>query len=244
MQFQQFVGVVGIAGLELRITLQQLERQHILLEGDSAEAVTRASVVMQPDRGLMSLQIDLNGVFNQPGFEIAALGRQRFQILLELLVVGLIENLPVDQRYFSQQFLKDRVILAFAKNFHVHRINRERWAGFDVIPRLPTVRRALQRRLDHRLVIAEGLQRLADLAGGVIVQPAQSAFFRGGFPGKTVEFQCSQHVVAQWPVQSLDLHRQRPVVGGFHRSQQRRIRLHRARSSNQNQAAEQQPGGE
>ncbi len=88
LQFQQIVGVVGIAGLEAGIAVQQLGRQDVLLEGDVAETVALAGIVVQFDGGFVGLQVDLDGVLGETGVEITAFGGQRFQVRLSCSYLG------------------------------------------------------------------------------------------------------------------------------------------------------------
>ena len=70
--------------------------------------------------------------------------------------------------------------------------------------RFPAAGSLGQRRFDMRFVVAERLQRFANLPFGVAMQPAQPGFFRGGLIGEAVELQISQHIVADRSVHAFD----------------------------------------
>ncbi len=108
-----------------------------------------------------------------------------------------------------QQFLKSRILLAFAEHLDIDRSDAHRAAGLDAIARFPAGGDAVQGALDGGFVVAERLQRVPDVAFGVAVQPAQLGFLRRGFAGEAVDVQKRQDVIAQRLIQSLDQHGQR-----------------------------------
>jgi hypothetical protein len=142
------------------------------------------------------------------------LGRQQLHRGLDLFVFGLVQGLTLGQRQVIQQFLEGGVLRALAQHLDVEFGDAQRPAGLDPVARHPAFRRAGQGRLNGGLEIAERLQRLADFALGVVVQPVQADFVRRGFAGETVEFQKSQYVVAQRAVHAFDGQGQGRVGGG------------------------------
>ena len=123
--------------------------------------------------------------------------------------------MALDERSVGQRLLEDRILLAFAEDLQIQRGDAQWPAWLNAIARFPAAGDAIQRGFNGGFVIAERLQRRANFAFGVAVQPAQPGFLRRGLAREAVEFQQGQHIGAQRFIHALDRYGEYAVFTGF-----------------------------
>ena len=124
---------------------------------------------MQQHVSAVGFQVDANLALCKPGIEIAALGGQRDQALLDLFVALVIEGLVGGDGLLGQQFLKRRVVGAGAAHPDVDLAQRHRLARADLITGQPVARR---RRAATRRATQPDSNRTAPAPGGCLPRPA------------------------------------------------------------------------
>ncbi len=144
------------------------------MEEHRAEQVARAGAVVEDDVGLVALEIDADLVLLEGGVEVARLGREIGQQLLAPLVLRMVQDLPLLDGEVALDLAEAGIGGAGAGDPQVDAGDLDRRAGVDVVVGDPGRSLLAQLRAHLRLVVAIGLERLADLVGSLGVEAADA----------------------------------------------------------------------
>ena len=133
---------------------------------------------MQVHVGRVLVRVDVDAGRLDLGRCVAAIAREPADVALELLVGAMAEGVADRETRHLEQRPEPRVVHRLAREPKVEVTHAHRVAGHDVDSGLPAVLAVLELGRELGLVVAERLERLANLPGRVLIGTLEAPFGR------------------------------------------------------------------
>ena len=200
----------------------------MLVEADRPEVVSHAAVVVHDDLRGVGGEVDADLADHELAVQVTVVGGVVVERLFARLVGRLEQRFALVQREAARHLHEVGVAGAFAEQLDVARGHLQLRSLLDLVAGHPGGPFLGQRALHHHSVIAVGLQRLLDLVGGLVVQPADAHLVEVLVLARRLDLEVGEGVLAQLAAQAVELDAQR--LGGDggprRRNSRRRRREH------------------
>ena len=187
-------GIVVLASLETQKSPGQGLIDHVLVETDLADAIAASGAKNQGDVRSQLLRVDVDPVLLEDPVEETEASRETTETVLEVLVVGMQQRVAGTQRRAGLERRPGFSRFGAADDLDPDFTQANRLAGHHLELGAPAVVAAAQATVDVDAVVAEYLQRIANLAGRQVEGPAQAPV--GHVAGQADEIDQRSNVVA------------------------------------------------
>jgi hypothetical protein len=202
----QAVAVVRLAGPEPDETADVGRVEDLLVEPDGAERVTRPGVELDLDARRVGFGVHREPRGRERRVEVSVLGGNACERVLEGVVGRMFEPLAGRERKAVHELAHPRQVRAGTGHLHVDGGDADRRSRLHLEARLPGARAGVERVVDDRVVVAERLECLLDLAGRPCRQTAGLVLAHPSLPRGECQDHRAEDVALHVGGQAVDRH--------------------------------------